>query len=174
MWKKIYQVKLTPQYAIMKFTYLKQPPKRYTFEQPKLKEWIESIVRGKVLNLFAGKTELNCNEVRNDLDKTMLADYNLDAYEFIKKWKGEKFDTIILDPPYSLRKGMRKYNGKYMSSFKRIKDIVPLILKDNGLVITFGYHSVSMGKSRGFKQKEICLISHAGAHHDTIVIVEQK
>jgi len=156
----------------MKFTYLKQPPKRYTFEQPKLKLWVESRVKGKVLNLFAGKTKLDCDEVRNDIDETMLADYHLDAYEFIKNWKGDKFDTIILDPPYSLRKGMEKYNGKYMSSFRRIKDIVPTILKKNGIVITFGYHSVSMGKSRGFEQEEICLIGHSGAFHDTIVIIE--
>jgi len=36
------------------FTYLSQPPKRYTFQQPKLKEWTEKWCKGKVLNLFAG------------------------------------------------------------------------------------------------------------------------
>ena len=36
----------------IKFTYLTQPPKRYTFEQPKLKAWTESMCKGEVLNLF--------------------------------------------------------------------------------------------------------------------------
>jgi len=58
---------------MMDFTYLLQPPKRYTFEQPKLKQWVEKWCVGKVLNLFAGKVKLNVDEYRVDLDKTMLA-----------------------------------------------------------------------------------------------------
>lgn len=46
----------------MNFTYLMQPPRKYTFEMPKLKEWTESYCKGKVLNLFAGKTHLNVDE----------------------------------------------------------------------------------------------------------------
>ena len=43
----------------MDFTYLSQPPRKYTFEQPQLKEWTEKWCQGKVLNLFAGKTKLD-------------------------------------------------------------------------------------------------------------------
>ena len=55
------------------FTYLKQPPKRYTFEQPKLKKWVESWCNGKVLNLFAGRTLLDIDEYRIDVNKAMIA-----------------------------------------------------------------------------------------------------
>jgi hypothetical protein len=41
-------------------------------------------------------------------------------------------------------------------------------------VITFGYHSVSMGRSRGFEVSEICIMSHGGAIHDTIATVEDR
>lgn len=61
--------------ALMEFTYLVQPPKRYTFEQPKLKEWVEQNCSGKVLNLFAGIVKLNVNEVRVDIDKNVPAEY---------------------------------------------------------------------------------------------------
>lgn len=157
----------------MIFTYLKQPLRRYTFEAPKIKEWLENRAQGKVLNLFAGKTKLILDEIRNDLDKNMDADYYKDAYEFVKEWKG-KFDTIILDPPYSYRKSMEKYNGNYTSKFNLIKNEIPRILSASGIVITFGYHSTFMGKKRGFELSEICLICHGGAQHDTIAIIEGR
>ena len=47
-------------------------------------------------------------------------------------------------------------------------------LNKNGRVITFGYHSISMGKSRGFSQEKILLMSHGGAIHDTIAVIERK
>lgn len=32
--------------------------RRYTFESPKIRQWVESKSNGKVLNLFAGTTKL--------------------------------------------------------------------------------------------------------------------
>lgn len=159
----------------IKFIYLEQPPKKYTFEQPKVKKWIEEKCRGKVLNLFAGKTRLNTNEVRVDLSNEFNPDYCMDAFSFVlyAKENNYKFDTIILDPPYSLRKSMEKYNGKICSTFNKIKNELPYILNENGIIITLGYTSVCMGKIRGFKKVEICLICHGGAHHDTIAVIEK-
>lgn len=155
------------------FAYLIQPTKRYTFEQPKLKSWVEAWCRGRVLNLFAGKTRLNVDEFRVDSNPEMVADYYGDAYQFIQKCK-RKFDTIILDPPYSLRKSMEKYQGHYISRFTKLKNQLPKILKDNGRVISLGYSSVGMSRSRGFTKIALCLICHSGAYHDTIALVEEK
>ena len=47
-------------------TLIKTNLKRYTFESPKIKKWVENNSSGKVLNLFAGKTNLNLDEVRNE------------------------------------------------------------------------------------------------------------
>lgn len=127
-----------------------------------------------VLNLFAGKIKLDLNEIRNDLDPLMPADYHKDALEFCKTWNGPKFGTILLDPPYSARKSMEMYNGKLQSPFNALKNEIPRILVDNGIVITFGYHSVSMGEKRGFKQEHILLLSHGGAIHDTIGVIERR
>lgn len=146
--------------------------RRYTFESPKIKKWVEDNSKGKVLNLFAGKTKLNLDEVRNDIDKEALADYHLDALEFVKKCK-QKFDTIILDPPYAYRKAMEMYNGNYSSKFKQIADLVPNILKKDGKVISFGYHSTFLGKKRGFNLTKLCVFAHGGSQHCTIGIIEQ-
>ena len=148
--------------------------RRYTFESPKIKEWVESRSHGKVLNLFAGKVLLNLDELRNDIDPEMKVDYNMDALEFVKIWDTFEFDTIILDPPYSYRKSMEMYNGHLNSKFKLIADEIPRILKKDGVVISFGYHSTFMGKVRDFKLKELCVFAHGGAQHCTIGIVEGR
>ncbi len=157
----------------MKFFYLCQPPRKYTFEQPRVKGWAEQMCIGKVLNLFAGKVLLDIDEVRNDIDPTMPADFHQDAYELVCSLPSESFDTIILDPPYSLRKSREKYGGRYIGSFTKIKNELPRILRTGGRIITFGYDSVGMSKSRGFIKIAILLICHSGDHDDTVAVVEE-
>jgi hypothetical protein len=160
---------------------MKTPLRRYTFENRRIREWVESHVEGRALNLFAGKTLLNCREVRNDLREEMPADYHMDALEFVNHWNDpmfykdrHPFDTVILDPPYAYRKSMTKYEGAVSSPFNQIKNVIPNILTLEGIVITFGYHSNVMGERRGFEQDHLLLMSHGGAIHDTIAIIERK
>ncbi|WCT13322.1 hypothetical protein [Mucilaginibacter jinjuensis] len=149
------------------------PLHRYTFSVRPIRQWLEAQCEGRVLNLFAGPTLLQVDEVRNDLDVDMPADYHLDAAAFLESWNGEPFGTILLDPPYALRKSMELYKGIICSPFRRIKDAIPGCLKPGGLVITFGYHSVVMGRSRFFRLEKVALFSHGGAIHDTIASVER-
>ncbi len=155
------------------FNYIKCPLNKYTFSVIPIREWVEYVCEGIVLNLFAGKTKLNINEIRNDLDSDALSTYKKDALQFVKEWKGKKFNTILLDPPYSYRKSMEMYKGFKASPFRQLKDEMPRILKNNGIIITFGYHSNVMGKKRGFIVERIGLFSHGGAIHDTIASVER-
>lgn len=154
------------------FTYLNQPPKKYTFEMPQLKIWTEKWCKGKVLNLFAGMIKLNVNETRIDIDKNAIADYYIDASDYIINCK-EKYDTIILDPPYNLRKAREKYQGRYIGSFTKIKNEIPKILNHNAYVISFGYDSTGMSWNKGFEKIAICLVCHNGDHNDTICLVEE-
>ena len=160
----------------MEFTYLKQPPRRYTFEQPELKAWVEGHCVGVVLNLFAGRTLLNVNEVRVDVDESTPADYHVDAYEFlsIAQYKQMSFNTVILDPPYNLRKSREKYGDRQIGSFTKIKDALPALVADGGVVITLGYDTVGMSRSRGFDKVAICVICHGGDVIDTLCVVERK
>ena len=161
------------------FTYLRQPLNRYTFKAPKTRAWVEERCKSKyVLNLFAGPTRLNgCIEVANDIDPNVPCTlFQMDALDCAKhlRERGELFDVILLDPPYSYRKSMELYNGHKNSRFKQLLDVLPDILTPLGWVITFGYHSRVMGASRCFRIREICLISHGGAQHDTIATVEER
>lgn len=148
--------------------------RRFTFQSPKIKEWVEENSSGLVLNLFAGETKLNLNEVRNDRDEARLADYHKDALVFVKEWNGEKFKTVILDPPYSYRKSMEMYLGNYTSSFKMIADNLGRIVTEDAKIISFGYHSTFMGKIRGYGLELMAVFAHGGAQHCTIGIVERK
>jgi len=147
---------------------------RFTFSNKRILRWVEQNYEAPVLNLFAGKTLLSCKEIRNDINEKMTADFHMDALKFIKTWKGKKFSTVLLDPPYSYRKSMEMYEGKVMSPFNSLKNNIPNILEKNGIVITFGYHSISMGKKRGFSQEHLLVISHGGAIHDTLAIIERQ
>jgi len=159
---------------MIEMTYLIQPPKRYTFEQPKLKRWVELHCRGKTLNLFAGKTLLNVDEFRVDSNEEMVADQYDDALHFVET-TNMKFDTVILDPPYSLRKAYEKYNGHYIgSNWTRIRRALPKVLNNNAIVISLGYNSQGMSKTLGFEKIAICLVCHNGDHNDTIITVEKK
>ena len=148
--------------------------RRFTFENKKMRQWVEDNSSGRVLNLFAGKVLLDLNEIRNDTDKTMDAHYHVDALDFVLHVDEGKFDTVILDPPYSYRKSMEMYNGNYSSRFKLIADNIGEILNKDGRIISFGYHSSFMGKVRGFKLEKMCIFAHGGAQHCTIAIVEYK
>jgi 23S rRNA G2069 N7-methylase RlmK/C1962 C5-methylase RlmI len=110
------------------FTYLRQPLNRYTFKAPKTMAWVEEHCKGKyVLNLFAGPTRLNgCIEVANDIDpnvpNTLFRMDALDCSKYFRE-RGELFDVILLDPPYSYRKSMELCNGHKNSRFKQLLDV---------------------------------------------------
>lgn len=156
-----------------RMSYLKCPLHRYTFKVKKIREFVESYARGKVLNLFAGLTRLNLNEYRVDLDPECNPDHLGDSREFVSSTT-MKFDSAILDPPYSLRKSMEFYKGHRASPFAQIVDNLSNILNPQARVISLGYSSTCMGKSRGFDKIAIGLCCHGGAFHDTIILVEER
>jgi len=159
----------------LNFTYMAQPPRRYTFQQPKLRAWVEWWCKGSVLNLFCGTTKLNVDEVRVDLDPDVNPDYCTDAYEIVMFCveNGIAFDTLVLDPPNNYRKAKEKYGDRWMGPLVRIRNELPKIMNDGGRVIGFGYGSVGMGKVRGFEKIALCLVCHNGEYNDTIGLVEE-
>ena len=92
--------------AVPMFDYIKCPLNKWTFSIKPIREWVENTCEGKTLNLFAGVTRLNIDEVRNDMGDHADAEYKKDALQFVKEWDGDRFDTILLDPPYAYRKSM--------------------------------------------------------------------
>lgn len=171
--KEVYTLPESNQENI-EFTYLHQPPRKWTFQNPEVRKWIESHAHGKVLNLFAGKVRLSLDEIRVDMEAKYHPDYVMEAEKALDMFisRRTKFDTIILDPPYSHRKGVELYNGNHINHFTKLKNKLPDILNTMGSVITLGYDSIGMGKVRGFRKKAIALVCHGRLHKDTIILEE--
>lgn len=158
----------------MIITHFKTSLNKFTFSNSSIRNYVVNNCTGRVLNLFAGETLLGIPEVRNDVDQTRKADYNLDALEFVTTWVGDPFDTIILDPPYSYRKSMEMYNGKKCSTFNAVKDNINRITQIGSKTITFGYISINMGETRGWVLDKLAVMSHGGAIHDTLISIERR
>ena len=143
------------------------PVHRYTLSVRAVRQWVEDHCEGSVLNLFAGITRLNVEEIRNDLDEKADADVHMDPLIFLQSWDGRPFDTILLAP------SQEQYPAMLSGPYRAIKDALVRHLKPAGKVISFGYHTVVMGETRGFELEKVGVFSHGGITHDTIVSIER-
>jgi hypothetical protein len=137
--------------------------------------WIDPFVRNSI---FKSRCKFT-----NDLNPAIEATHNLEALEFLQLFESSSIDGVLLDPPYSFRQIMECYNGIGRKVFQtdtdgsfysKKKDEIARIVKQGGKVITFGWNSMGIGKTRGFKMDEILLVPHGASKNDTIVTVETK
>ena len=107
----------------------------------------------------------------------------VDCFDFLKEFKDESIEELVLDPPYTKRQVSEHYkkNGGKITGWHtssgwtaKIKDEVARIMKPGGKVISFGYNTCGIGKTRGFKITRILDVCHGGDHYDTLCTVEVK
>jgi hypothetical protein len=123
--------------------------------------------------------------ITNDLNPATDAQYHLLAEEFVEKYADEwQADAVLFDPPYSPRQIAECYQqvGRIASTqdtqnsrlYKRVKDGLDHMLKPCGIAICCGWNSLGFGLGRGYEMLEILMVTHGGAHNDTLVTVERK
>lgn len=155
-------------------------PSRWTFSIKPIKRLLEQeMTDGLWVDPFAGK----CSPatVTNDLNPENPADYHVDALEFLKSIESASVDGVLYDPPYSPRQvkecydsiGIEKWDGR-TNFWSDAKNEIARIVKPGGKVICFGWNSMGIGKTRGFKMTKILLVPHGGSRNDTICTVEVK
>lgn len=152
-------------------TFSMKPVMKILREEMKGQEWADPFARN---SKYAKYT--------NDLNPNTLAEYNMDALDFLKTFKSNSLDGVLFDPPYSLRQIKEVYDGIGMSLtshqtkhfFSDIKNQIQRILKPGGKIISFGWNSNGAGKKRGFEINKIILLAHGGNHNDTIITIETK
>ena len=100
-----------------------------------------------------------------------------------EQFNNNSIDGVLFDPPYSPRQISECYKNvgrdvhmkdTQSSFYTERKQEVARIVKQGGIVISFGWNSGGIGKTLGFEIIEILLIAHGGAHNDTICTVEVK
>lgn len=148
-------------------------PRKWTFQMPKVRSWIESRLEGKTLNLFGGITRLNGEIIYNDLNEELPADLRRDAYD-LSKWTdlGQSFDTVVFDPPYTAYQAVKTY-GRRAQLVSHARDVVEFVLRPGGRVISLGFNSTGMSESRGFYKEAIALVNCGGSHNDYLLLSER-
>ena len=167
----------------MKITRVWAMPNKWTFTIKPINELLKTHAsRGVWVDPYCG--ENSPADILNDLDYTnKYAQTHYDALDFLKTLKTNEYDGILLDPPYSLRQVSEHYKkagikitGWHTSAGynSQLKNEAKRILRKNGKAICFGWNSMGLGKTRGFKMVELLLVPHGGSKNDTIVTVEEK
>lgn len=164
----------------MKFSYAWAMPNHQTFKIKPIKQFIENnMIKGLIVDPFANRKS-DFGAITNDINPESETDYHLDAIDFLKIFDDESIDVLFFDPPYSLRQLKECYDGQGISLTQRetqhffsdIKNSISKKMKKNGLVFSFGWSTVGMGKNRGFQKKKCLIVCHGGIHNDTLCLME--
>lgn len=160
-------------------------PNKRTFDIKPIKEfisrWVNIDIHETIIDPFANDNKIA--NITNDLNKAYKTTYNMDALDFLKMFKDNSVDVVLYDPPYSPRQIKECYDGvgwrpegnyTQASFWSNQKKEIARILKKDGLVLSFGWNTNGIGKTRGFTIEEILLVPHGGAHNDTICMCERK
>lgn len=161
-------------------------PNKYTFSIKPINELIQRYLDwhsgDQIIDPFGGNSPFKDRCITNDLDPDRDADYHMDAIEFLRKFKDKDVELILFDPPYSPRQVSECYKKLDLtvnmqttqaSFWGDMKNEIARIAAPDAHVITCGWNSGGIGKTKGFIIEEILLVPHGGWHNDTIVTVER-
>lgn len=149
---------------------------KWTFQVTTIRDIVERHLEGETLNLFAGKTKLNHSDriTRNDINTDLDTDYHFEAKDALEYFDPNSFDTVILDPPFSIRNSILKYDGEHVGRWGLVADAVNELVRPGGIVISFGHNSTGLGKTRGYRKEKLFIFNHKGGHHDTMCLIERQ
>lgn len=170
----------------MNFTRSFAMPNSETFTVRPIGEFVRKYLASSTVSVDPFARNKTWFTYTNDLNPATDAQYHMDAEAFLHsmKDKGISADLGIFDPPYSPRQISECYksiglavgmtetqNGRL---YKRVRDALDTLIAPGGIVLSFGWQSAGMGKSRGYEILEIALVNHGGGHNDTICLAERK
>lgn len=121
-------------------------------------------------------------ELQDDYIDPFPYPYEKDALAYLQDFPSESVGSLAFDPPYSLRQLKEVYHSVGISLtqhetqyyWKDLRDQIARIIKPGGKVISFGWNTIGIGKTRGFEITRILMVCHGGHHNDTICTVENK
>lgn len=162
-------------------------PNANTFSVKPIGEFVARYIAaspGKSIDPFARDNEFA--DYRNDLNPATSAPFHMDAEDFCREAgkRNVQCTLALFDPPYSPRQISECYKniGREVTTkdtqnaalYKRVRDALDSLIAHGGIVLSFGWSSNGMGKTRGYEIVEILLVAHGGAHNDTICMAERK
>lgn len=122
--------------------------------------------------------------LRNDLNPETTAESHMEAREWLATLADNSAHVVLFDPPYSPRQISEMYQkiGRKCTTedtqsprlYSAVKDELARILKPCGYAICCGWNTMGIGLTRGFTMVAVLMVTHGGAHNDTLVTVECK
>jgi len=178
---EVTEIDIAPKYPIYSRAW--EMPNSNTFDIKCIRNLINKYLSPNMLSIdpFANKNRLA--KITNDLDPAMETEYCMDALDFLKIFDDNSVDFVLYDPPFSPRQVSECYKklGKTVNMqttqakfWGDLKKEITRITKPNGIVISFGWNSNGIGKTKGFEIIELLTVAHGGQHNDTICTVERK
>ena len=159
-------------------------PDANTFSIPPIRALIaRHLTDGVWLDPFSRASPFSHRCITNDLNPDFPADHHEEAADFLRRFDGADVDGVLFDPPYSPRqiseayKGVgREVHGEDTTSafYGDRKALAARAIRRGGKALCFGWNSGGLGKANGFRLVEVLIVSHGGAHNDTICTVEIK
>lgn len=164
------------------FTYAWGMPNHLTFKIKPIAKWLKLHLpdEGMILDPFANRKSLGERVITNDLNPDADVDFHLDAIAFLQMYDDDSVACVLFDPPYSLRQLKECYDsiGNAMTLheskhfFSDVRNEIARVLKPGGVVLSFGWSSVGLGKVRGFQKQSLLIVCHGGNHNDTLCLKE--
>ena len=160
-------------------------PNSNTFDVPCIGEFVKSYLRESKTSVDPFARNKNWATCTNDLNPTTSAQCHMEALEYLGALynEGKYFDLAIFDPPYSPRQVSECYSGigkaatqadTQASTWADWRSALDKLIPVGGIVLSFGWNSIGMGKKHNYKILEIMLVCHGGQHNDTICMAEIK
>ena len=108
-------------------------------------------LKDKVLHMFAGKTKFG---FRVDINKETNPDLVADCHSLPEEWTN-KFEMVILDPPYSDEESNELYNTGKLKPMTYLNEAVR-VTKPNGFIVA--YHKYKLPRPEGTQHHRIITI----------------
>lgn len=116
---------------------------RWTFQTKKIRDCVESNLRGRVLNACAGKTKLRTEAVdeivRNDINSDRDADLHVDVCEISEYLEPGSFDVIVFDPPFDQKQADELYDGMHARDVGTARRQLAELVTTGGTIVELGW-----------------------------------
>lgn len=156
-------------------------PHKWTFQIKPIYDFVYSAIApcARVLVPYAGFTRFPQShgqtiiyiDTESNLPLPYVQDDVVHVMETLRD-EDASFDIVVLDPPYSSHQSVHTYHGAKRIDISYVKDLARDLRAR--AVITCGYNSNGMGKTRGYTKEKMLVVAMGGEHNDYIVVLEKR
>ncbi len=156
--------------------YYSVQPNRWTFQNDKIRGWVESHLHGRVLNACSGKTELTHDGeiIRNDYNPERDADYHYDVIEIADHFDPNTFDCVVFDPPFSSKQADSSYDGVQVAEIGQAMRQFDQLLSEGGSVVQMGFTTTCMPGEMDYVRQEVAIFNTLGRMNDWLGTVDKR